>query len=100
MAGRGEHVGVKFVAGRAGNRKWVSEDAASSQLLAVLPEETVYTKSILSPAKAETALKKAKVTSLKLDSLVSRSAPAKTIAPLNDPRAEWSDDAATTDDFN
>jgi Protein of unknown function (DUF2800) len=100
MAGRGEHVGVKFVAGRAGNRKWVSEDVASSQLLAVLPEETVYTKSILSPAKAETALKKAKVTSLTLDSLVSRSAPTKTIAPLNDPRAEWSDDAATTDDFN
>jgi hypothetical protein len=100
VAGRGEHVGVKFVAGRSGNRKWVSEDSAAVELLAVLPEETVYTKSILSPAKAETALKKAKVTSLKLDSLVSRSAPTKTIAPINDPRPEWSAEGATTDDFN
>jgi hypothetical protein len=100
VAGRGEHVGVKFVASRAGNRKWIAEDSASLQLLAVLPEETVYTKSLLSPASAEKALKKAKVTSLNLSTLVSRSAPAKTIAPLNDPRPEWSDDGASTEDFS
>jgi hypothetical protein len=100
LAGRGEHVGVKFVAGRAGNRKWAAEDTASVELLAVLPEETVYTKSLISPASAEKALKKAKVTSLDLTSLVTRSAPTKTIAPLNDPREEWSEAGATTDDFN
>lgn len=99
-AGRGEYVGVKFVAGRAGNRKWVDEDAASLQLLTVLPEETVYTKSLLSPAKAETALKKAKATSLDLSTLVTRSAPTKTIAPINDPRPEWSAEGATTEDFS
>jgi Protein of unknown function (DUF2800) len=99
VAGRGSYVGVKFVAGRQGNRKWTAEDSASLQLLAVLPEEIVYTKSLLSPAKAESALKKAKVTSLDLSSLVSRSAPTKTIAPLNDPREEWSDTGAPTNDF-
>jgi Protein of unknown function (DUF2800) len=59
----------------------------------------VYTKSLISPAVAEKALKKAKVTSIDLASLVSRSAPSKTIAPINDPRPEWTG-AATTDDFN
>jgi hypothetical protein len=99
LAGYGERVGVKFVAGRAGNRKWTAEDSASVELLAVLPADTVYTKSIISPAAAEKALKKAKVTSVDLSSLVTRSAPTKTIAPLNDPREEWSDAGATTEDF-
>jgi Protein of unknown function (DUF2800) len=99
LAGRGEHVGVKFVAGRAGNRKWADEEAASLQLLTVLPAETVYTKTLLSPAKAETALKKAKATSVDLSTLVTRSAPSKTIAPINDPRPEWSAEGATANDF-
>jgi hypothetical protein len=98
-AGRGESVGVKFVAGKQGNRKWTDETVAATQLSTELPVESVYTKSLISPAVAEKALKKAKVTSIDLSSLVSRSAPSKTIAPINDPRPEWTG-AATTDDFN
>lgn len=100
LAGRGAAVGVKFVSGKQGNRKWAAEDAAAQELLVVLPPDTVYTKSLISPAVAEKALKKAKATSFDLASLVTRSAPSKTIAPLNDPREEWSDTGATTEDFN
>ena len=100
LAGRGEYVGVKFVAGRAGNRKWVDESLAAEQLLVVLSEENVYTKNLLTPAKAESALRKIKATSLDLSSLVTRSSPTKTIAPINDPRPEWVAEGATTEDFN
>lgn len=99
LKGEGEALGVKFVAGRAGNRKWADENVAGTQLISVLPEEIVYTKTLLSPATAEKALKKAKVTSLDMTELVTRSAPSKTLTAIADPRPVWTD-GATTEDFN
>ena len=96
--GFGARLGVKFVAGRAGNRKWTDESAAATALVSVLGEESVYNKAIVTPAVAEKLLKKAKSTSVDLNTLTTRAAASKTLTSVNDPREEWS--AGGADDFS
>jgi len=67
-------------------RKWIDDAAAEAALLALLPESDVMEHSLVSPAKAEKALKK-----LKLDlapGLYHSISSGTTLARADDPRAE------------
>lgn len=95
--------GYKLVLGREGNRKWTDVDQAEAELTALLAEHPdadveLYKPSVLVTApQAEKALKKAKIPTEIIDTLVSR-APAKpTIATFDDPRPAWVEDALEFD---
>ena len=90
--------GTKLVMGREGNRKWADEKLAGDALVSVLAAETVYTKTLLSPAAAEKEIKKRKV-AFDLQPLVTRSAAKQTLAPVSDPREPVAPSGGA-DDFN
>ena len=91
LAGDGEALGLKLVAGREGARKWKDE----SEVIAVfttarIKRDLMYKESLISPTDAEKVLKdeKPKVWA-KLQDKITR-APAKPVlAPVDDPRPEW-----------
>ena len=77
--------GYKLVAKRA-TRSWTDEEKAKAELLKSLPESEVVEMSVISPAKAEKALKKRKI-SLPDDLVVAISS-GNTLASVDDPRPE------------
>ena len=77
--------GYKLVAKRA-TRSWTDETKAKAELLKSLPESEVVEMSVISPAKAEKALKKRKI-SLPDDLVVAISS-GNTLASVDDPRPE------------
>jgi hypothetical protein len=85
--------GFKLVLGKAGNRKWTDEADATAQLKAMrLKVEEMYDLSLISPTSAE-KLAKAKVIGPrqwpKLQSLIGRSDPKPSVAPVTDKRDAW-----------
>jgi len=77
--------GYKLVAKRA-TRSWTDETKAKAELLKSLPESEVVEVSVISPAKAEKALKKRKIGLP--DDLVVAISSGNTLASADDPRPE------------
>jgi len=77
--------GYKLVAKRA-TRSWTDETKAKAELLKSLPESEVVEMSVISPAKAEKALKKRKIGLP--DNLVVAISSGNTLASVDDPRPE------------
>jgi len=77
--------GYKLVAKRA-TRSWTDETKAKAELLKSLPESEVMEVSVISPAKAEKALKKRKIGLP--DDLVVAISSGNTLASADDPRPE------------
>jgi hypothetical protein len=77
--------GYKLVAKRA-TRSWTDETKAKAELLKSLPESEVVEMSVISPAKAEKALKKRKIGLP--DDLVVAISSGNTLASVDDPRPE------------
>jgi len=77
--------GYKLVAKRA-TRSWTDETKAKAELLKSLPESEVMEVSVISPAKAEKALKKRKIGLP--DDLVVAISSGNTLASVDDPRPE------------
>ena len=77
--------GYKLVAKRA-TRSWTDETKAKAELLKSLPESEVVEVSVISPAKAEKALKKRKIG--QQDDLVVAISSGNTLASVDDPRPE------------
>jgi hypothetical protein len=77
--------GYKLVAKRA-TRSWTDEEKAKAELLKSLPESEVVEMSVISPAKAEKALKKRKIGLP--DDLVVAISSGNTLASVDDPRPE------------
>ena len=77
--------GYKLVAKRA-TRSWTDEEKAKAELLKSLPESEVVEVSVISPAKAEKALKKRKIGLP--DDLVVAISSGNTLASVDDPRPE------------
>ncbi len=77
--------GYKLVAKRA-TRSWTDETKAKAELLKSLPESEVVEMSVISPAKAEKALKKRKIGLP--DDLVVAISSGNTLASADDPRPE------------
>ena len=77
--------GYKLVAKRA-TRSWTDEEKAKAELLKSLPESEVVEMSVISPAKAEKALKKRKIGLP--DDLVVAISSGNTLASADDPRPE------------
>lgn len=100
MAGDGESLGLKMVAGREGNRKWADESEVIEIFTkARIKRDVMYKETLLSPTDAEKVLKdeKPKVWA-KLCDKITR-APAKPVlAPIDDPRPAWSE--ATDEDLS
>ena len=90
----GGFVGYKLVEGRS-NRRWISEDQASEELVNLLGEEDAYTKKLVSPAQAEKLLGKKRVS--EIADIVVKSSGAPTLAPETDKRPAIN---LTVDDFN
>ena len=100
MAGDGESLGLKMVAGKEGNRKWADESEVIEIFTkARIKRDVMYKETLLSPTDAEKLLKdeKPKVWA-KLCDKITR-APAKPVlAPIDDPRPAWSE--ATDEDLS
>ena len=100
MAGDGESLGLKMVAGKAGVRKWADESEVIEIFTkARIKRDVMYKETLLSPTDAEKVLKdeKPKVWA-KLCDKITR-APAKPVlAPIDDPRPAWSE--ATDEDLS
>lgn len=100
MAGDGESLGLKMVAGKEGNRKWADESEVIEVFTkARIKRDVMYKETLLSPTDAEKVLKdeKPKVWA-KLCDKITR-APAKPVlAPIDDPRPAWSE--ATDEDLS
>lgn len=100
MAGDGESLGLKMVAGKAGARKWADESEVIEIFTkARIKRDVMYKETLLSPTDAEKVLKdeKPKVWA-KLCAKITR-APAKPVlAPIDDPRPAWSE--ATDEDLS
>lgn len=100
MAGDGESLGLKMVAGKAGARKWADESEVIEIFTkARIKRDVMYKETLLSPTDAEKVLKdeKPKVWA-KLCDKITR-APAKPVlAPIDDPRPAWSE--ATDEDLS
>lgn len=100
MAGDGESLGLKMVAGKEGNRKWADESEVIEIFTkARIKRDVMYKETLLSPTDAEKVLKdeKPKVWA-KLCDKITR-APAKPVlAPIDDPRPAWSE--ATDEDLS
>ena len=77
--------GYKLVAKRA-TRSWTDETKAKAELLKSLPESEVVEMSVISPAKAEKALKKRTIGLP--DDLVVAISSGNTLASVDDPRPE------------
>lgn len=89
----GEYVeGVKLVAGREGNRKWISEADAIDTLDPYLGDEK-WNKKLISPSEAAKRLKVSGVT-LDFESLVSRSTGSAILVSEDDPRPPLNDSNA------
>ncbi len=92
----GEKVeGLKICLGREGNREWTNEEAADTFLKGQkLKEDERYNFKLKSPTQIELLLKEKLETSTRtanrFKELVSRSAPKRVIAPLDDKRPEVS----------
>lgn len=100
MAGDGESLGLKMVAGKEGIRKWADESEVIEIFTkARIKRDVMYKETLLSPTDAEKVLKdeKPKVWA-KLCDKITR-APAKPVlAPIDDPRPAWSE--ATDEDLS
>lgn len=100
MAGDGESLGLKMVAGKEGIRKWADESEVIEVFTkARIKRDVMYKETLLSPTDAEKVLKdeKPKVWA-KLCDKITR-APAKPVlAPIDDPRPAWSE--ATDEDLS
>lgn len=100
MAGDGESLGLKMVAGKEGNRKWADESEVIEIFTkARIKRDVMYKETLLSPTDAEKVLKdeKPKVWA-KLCDKITR-APAKPVlAPIDDPRPAWPE--ATDEDLS
>jgi hypothetical protein len=78
--------GWKLIAKRS-TRKWVNEDDASDALTFLLEENRFAPQELLSPAQAEKALKRAKLSKPKhWDELIEWTDPGTTLVPADDPR--------------
>ena len=97
---RGEAVpGLKLVEGRAGNRKWSSDQAVEAAMKAMrLKADDMYDKKLISVATAEKLLKPHKRLWNKIKDFITRSEPAPAIAPVSDKRPALVI-SAVTDDF-
>lgn len=97
----GLHIpGWKLVEGRAGNRKYSSDDEAESILKAArIKQDEMYTKKVISPAQAQKkfAKKKPKVWA-KLDQIITQASGAPSMAPESDPKPALR--IATSEQFN
>mgnify|MGYP000064334613 CR=1 FL=1 len=99
LQGEGKTLGLKMVAGKEGNRAWGDKDAVLDMLTKSRVKKDLFIKeSLFSPADAEKVLKDEKpAVWAKLQAQIKR-APAKpTLAPIDDPRPEWSE--ATDEDL-
>lgn len=99
LQGEGAVLGLKMVAGKEGNRAWSDKDAVLDMLTKSRVKKDLFIKeSLFSPADAEKVLKDEKpAVWAKLQAQIKR-APAKpTLAPIDDPRPEWSE--ATDEDL-
>lgn len=88
---RGERVdGFKLVASKP-NRKWGDQSLVEDYLLEHLEEEEVFSRSIISPAQAETLLKRRKVPDYlaEVEKLAVRPEGGPTLAFAEDKRPEW-----------
>lgn len=93
LQGEGKTLGLKMVAGKEGNRAWGDKDAVLTMLTKSRVKKDLFIKeSLFSPADAEKVLKDEKpAVWAKLQAQIKR-APAKpTLAPIEDPRPEWSE---------
>lgn len=84
----GEYVpGYKLVTGRAGSRKWVSEEEATEVMKSMrLKHEEMYSHSLISPTKAEELLKESSRKWNRLTPLITQPEGKPTIAPESDKR--------------
>jgi hypothetical protein len=79
-------LGWKLIAKRS-TRKWVNENDASDALTFLLEENRFAPQELLSPAQAEKALKRAKLSKPKhWDELIEWTDPGTTLVPADDPR--------------
>lgn len=92
--------GLKLVAGRAGARKWGSEDSAEQIMKgARIKQSDMYTRKLLSPAQAEKALRKSKPKVwMKLEREITQTPGAPAVAPESDRRPAL--EVATEDQFD
>lgn len=84
-----KYPGLKLVEGRAGNRKWTSEEEATAKLKSMrLKVEEMYNLELISPTQAEKVLKDSKRRWNSLQELITRSEPKPAIVPVSDKRPE------------
>lgn len=77
----------KLVAGKQGNRAWSNEKVVAGRMLAEgIPEESVYTKTLLSPSKFEKLVGKKSKLLERFENLIERSEGKPTIADYMDKR--------------
>jgi hypothetical protein len=86
-AKRGTAIPGWKLAAKRSTRKWVSEDEASAALTFLLEENRFAPPELLSPAQAEKALKRAKLSKPNnWDALITWTDPGTTLVPADDPR--------------
>lgn len=93
MAGEGAPLGLKMVAGKEGNRAWTNKDQVEAEFTkSRIKRDLVYKESLISPTDAEKVFKdeKPKVWE-RLQNLITRSPAKPAMAPIDDPRPEWTD---------
>lgn len=90
--------GFRLGTGKAGNRKWKDETTAEDALHAALGDNA-YEKKLLSPAKAEKALGKAKAAAI-LDNLVTQDAGKPCLVPEGSERDNYSKIAQARAEFS
>lgn len=94
---------AKLVKGRAGNRAYANEAIAGVELESRLGQDA-YTKSLLSPAKAEEACKAKGIDTKFIDDIVTRSEPKLVVAlatdkrPAQTPVGDWFQNLEETED--
>lgn len=86
--------GYKLVAGRS-SRRWVNEEEAEAELIALLDEKAFAPKKIISPAQAEKVLGKKRAG--EISELIVKSSGAPTLAPETDKRPAIN---VSAEDFN
>lgn len=83
----GQVPGFKVVMGKKGNRKWIDEKAAETELIKThLEPKEMYEQKLISPATAEKLLKKNPESWAKVLQLINQSEGKPSVAPSTDPR--------------
>lgn len=98
LASEGRLPGWKFVEHRAGDRVWSSEEEAVQVLKSMrLRDDQMYSQKLITPAACEKLLKKTPKRWVRMQQLITRGAPAKSLVRDSDPRPAI---VATADKFD